>query len=255
MPATFRRMSSSATTDPILGDEYRFVRNANNHNHNDNDNGPDDLSWKASLRQLSDRFNTVLLRTRTGSPMMNIAWTEEGPAAPPAALLRDDDAPPEPVYLLNFDDHLEVHCDKFREGLDSPRCSLHRQQPLCEETDVLHPVARTTRVSLTMWGLPTTGNRYGTDWRCTANHWTTTRVSWRWRGSGCELSESNNNNNNNNKINHCSTYEKIWLPVWRRYILIPIYHHQHHHHHHYWSSMYCPTIVSRLTLYSYDNIQ
>jgi len=41
--------------------------------------------------------------------MVDIAGTE-GPA--PQALLT-----PQPVYLLNFDDNLEVHCDEFRKGL------------------------------------------------------------------------------------------------------------------------------------------
>ena len=113
MPATFGGMSSSTTTDPILGDEYRFVRNISNHNDDDDDDCPDDLLWKASLGQLSDRFNAVLVRTRTGSPMVDITGTEEGPA-PPALLL---DSPPEPVYLLNFDDNLEVDCEEFKEGL------------------------------------------------------------------------------------------------------------------------------------------
>jgi len=108
MLATF---GMRTTTDPMLGDEYRFVRNVSNHNEDDDDDDEcKDLSWKASLGQLSERFNAVLLRTRKGSPMVDITGME-GPA--PQQLL---DAP-EPVYLLNFDDNLEVHCDEFKEGL------------------------------------------------------------------------------------------------------------------------------------------
>jgi len=96
IPAKF----GNTVSDAMLGDEYTFAPNSD----------PDRL--KESPEQ-STRFSAVLMRSRKrgmrNSPMGDIIGFEP-PPVPPEPI-------PEPIYLLNFDDDLEIDCREFQDGL------------------------------------------------------------------------------------------------------------------------------------------
>lgn len=97
MPVKF----NNTVADTMLGDQYKFVTNTD----------PEQL--KESSEQ-SKRFSAVLIRSRKygmwNSPMIDIIGIPEAPPVPPEPI-------PEPIYLLNFDDNLEVDCPEFQDGL------------------------------------------------------------------------------------------------------------------------------------------
>lgn len=107
MPAAF----GNVVNDTMIGDAYTFEKI----NHHNSDDDPHTLS--ESLKQSPEqkkRFSAVLMRSRKrgfgGSPMNDLIGME---APEPTSQM----TPPEPIYVLNFDDNLEVDCVEFQEGL------------------------------------------------------------------------------------------------------------------------------------------
>ena len=84
----------------MIGDEYAFE--------------PNRTDWVVQSPAQADRFSAVLTRRRRrgrgGSPMVDLVGGETSPTREPT--------PPEPIYLLNFEDDLSVDCQEFQEGLD-----------------------------------------------------------------------------------------------------------------------------------------
>ncbi|EOD13157.1 hypothetical protein EMIHUDRAFT_212903 [Emiliania huxleyi CCMP1516] len=92
----------STVTDSMIGDAYSFAPN-------------DDPSAFGQTPEMAKRCGQVLMRSRKsgfgGSVMVDFVGLPETP--PPAPEM----TPPEPVYLVNFDDDLALDCDEFKAGI------------------------------------------------------------------------------------------------------------------------------------------
>lgn len=93
---------NNVVTDTMIGDQYYFVPN-------------DDPSKFGQSAEMHRRFRQVLMRSRKtgfgGSPMVDFVGMPETP--PPAPEM----TPPEPVYLLNFEDDMALDAQEAKDGL------------------------------------------------------------------------------------------------------------------------------------------
>jgi hypothetical protein len=98
MPAVI----GNTVTDSMIGDQYHFVTN-------------EDPAAFGQTAEMAKRYGQVMMRSRktgfSSSVMVDFVGLTETPPPTP------ERAPPEPVYLLNFDDDLAFDCKEFSDGI------------------------------------------------------------------------------------------------------------------------------------------
>mmetsp|Transcript_32361 Transcript_32361/g.53570 ORF Transcript_32361/g.53570 Transcript_32361/m.53570 type:complete len:316 (+) Transcript_32361:20-967(+) len=101
-PGSMAAVLSSRVTDSIIGDAYHFAAN-------------DDPLAFGQTPEIAKRCGQVLMRSRKtgfgGSALVDPAGLTKMP--PPAPEM----TPPEPVYLVSFEDDLALDCDEFQAGI------------------------------------------------------------------------------------------------------------------------------------------